>query len=135
MEKAKFLLFYMAGRFYLCREQLIDRIISLSKNDLYIAPIQSSWIRYLILYDGMIVPVVKEHGEILCEKMYNVVILKKVFNFVGFFVDFIERFVEIEKEVIEKAIYAPVFMAKKVIMYDDKECYLLDIEALVEGRE
>lgn len=135
MESVRFLLFSMGERLYLCKESLIERIVAVNKNDLYLAPFGPDWIRYMIVYEGMMIPIVKEHEEILCEKMYNVVILKKVFNFVGFLVDFVGKFVNISDDVLEKAIYTPVFMAKKALMYDDRECYLLDIDALIEGRE
>lgn len=135
MGNDRYLLFSMDKKFYLCKESFIEKIISVNKDYLYLAPFGPLWIRYLINYNGMIVPVVKEHEEILCEKMYNVVILKKVFNFVGFLIDFIDRFVNISDEMLDKAIYTPVFMAKSAIIYDGRECYLLDIDALIEGRE
>lgn len=131
----RFLLFTMGEKLYLCRESLIERIVSVKKEDLYSAPIGPPWLKYLMVYDGMVIPIIKEHEEILCEKMYNIVILKKVFNFVGFFIDFIEKFVDIDEDVISKAIFTPVFMAQKAIIFDDRECYLLDIDALLEGRE
>lgn len=131
----RFLLLTMGEKLYLCRESLIERIVSVKKEDLYSAPFGPPWLKYLMVYDGMVIPIIKEHEEILCEKMYNIVILKKVFNFVGFFIDFIEKFVDIDEDVISKAIFTPVFMAQKAIICDDRECYLLDIDALLEGRE
>ncbi len=133
--KMRYLLFTMGKKVYLCKESLIERIVSVKKEELYSAPFGPQWLRYLMAYDGMIVPVIKEHEEILYEKMYNIVILKKVFNFVGFFIDFIEKFVDIDEDTISKAILTPVFMARKAIIFDDRECYLLDIDALLEGRE
>ncbi|MCX7770483.1 MAG: chemotaxis protein CheW [Proteobacteria bacterium] len=135
VKESKFLLFSLGGRFYLCRESLIERIIAIESANMYFAPFGPDWLRYFISYNGMVLPIIKEHEEILCEKMYNVIILKKVFNFVGFLVDYIYKFVNISDDVIEKALNTPVFMAKKAIIYDEKECFLLDIEALLEGRE
>lgn len=133
MNDIRFLKFSLNNKTYLCSEDMIERIVCVSGDKLFLSPFGPEWLKFLIPFENIIVPVIKEHGEIILEKMYNIVIMKKFFNFIGLIVDNIFGFVKADKNLIDSAISAPEFLAKKVLYYNEKECFLLDIDALFLG--
>jgi len=135
MEKLRFLEVVIDEKTYLCEESILEKVVSLEIKDLYDAPFGPDWLRYLYPYEGVIIPVIKEHREILVQKMYNILIIRKFLNFAGIIVDRVKGFTIFAKEIIEGAIPAPVFFAKKGFSNNDKEYFLLDIDAFFEGKE
>ncbi len=135
MEKLRFLEVVINEKTYLCEENILEKVVALEIKDLYDAPFGPDWLRYLYPYEGVIIPVIKEHGEILIQKMYNILIIRKLLNFAGVLVDKVKGFTMLEKEMVEGALPTPVFLAKKAFSFNDKECFLLDIDALFEGKE
>jgi chemotaxis signal transduction protein len=135
MERLRFLEVVINERTYLCEENILEKVVALEIKDLYNSPFGPDWLRYLYPYEGVIIPVIKEHREILTQKMYNILIVRKMLNFVGIIVDRVKGFTMLGREMVESALPAPVFLAKKALNIDDKEYFLLDIDALFEGKE
>lgn len=134
MAELRFLKFLMNGKLYFCPENAIERVISVEGTHFFDSPFGPHTLKCLFQYNNMVLPLFAEREINFLEKVYNILIIKKIINLAGLVVEETKNFVVLDETIFDNAIATPSFLSKKAIMHEGKETFFLDIDALFNGQ-